>query len=315
MPVRPVAPMLATSAAQLPRGADWTYELKFDGYRVLAVKDGARVTLLSRNLKDVTKMYPSVTAAVATIQQRSAMLDGEIIALDAEGRPSFQALHHQSTRSTVYYAFDLLHVDGRDLMRAPLEERRRELERVVEGSRVLRSEALPGSPEQIEQAVRNLKMEGIVAKRRLSTYEPGRRSASWVKVKFNQRQEFVVGGFKPSASSFDSLVVGYYDRKRLHFAGRVRAGFTGHDRGEIFRLISPLVTSACPFVDLPSTKTGHWGEGVTQEDMAKMRWVTPKVVIEVSFVEWTREGALRHSEFAGLRTDKRPLDVKRDIAT
>jgi bifunctional non-homologous end joining protein LigD len=310
MPMRPVEPMLATLAAALPRGEDWTYEVKFDGYRTIAIKSGKRVTLYSRNLKDVTRMYPSVAAAVATVKH-DVVLDGEVIALDEEGRPSFQALHHQSPSSIIYYVFDLLHIGDTDLARTPLAQRRKELERVLEGSRVLRSEALPGTPEQIEQAVRSLKMEGVVAKRRLSIYEPGKRSKSWIKVKFNQRQEFVIGGFKPSSSSFDSLVVGYYEGTRLHFAGRVRAGFTPHDRTEVFQSIEPLEVERCPFVDLPSAKSGHWGEGVSAEDMGKLRWVRPRVVVEVSFVEWTREGALRHSQFVALRSDKHARDVHR----
>jgi bifunctional non-homologous end joining protein LigD len=310
--MRPVEPMLATLAAALPRGDDWTYEVKFDGYRTIAIKIGKRVTLYSRNLKDVTRMYPSIVAAVATVKH-DVMLDGEVIALDAEGRPSFQALHHQSSpASTIYYAFDLLHIGDTDLARTPLAQRRQELERALDGSRVLRSEALPGTPERIEQAVRALKMEGVVAKRRLSIYEPGTRSKAWIKVKFNRRQEFVIGGFKPSSSSFDSLVVGYYKGTRLHFAGRVRAGFTGHDRAEVFRLIEPLPADRCPFVDLPSVKTGHWGEGISAEDMTKIRWVKPRVVVEVSFVEWTLEGALRHSQFVALRSDKRARDVRRE---
>lgn len=303
--------MLATLADRLPRGDDWTYEVKFDGYRTIAIKSGKRVTLYSRNLKDVTRMYPSIAAAVATVKH-DVMLDGEVIALDAEGRPSFQALHHQSSPSTIYYAFDLLRIGDDDLTRAPLADRREALERALEGSRVLRSEALPGTPERIEQAVRSLKMEGVVAKRRLSIYEPGKRSKSWIKVKFNQRQEFVVGGFKPSSTSVDSLVVGYYQGTRLHFAGRVRAGFTPHDRSEVFRLIEPLQVERCPFVDLPSARTGHWGEGVSAEDMGKLHWVKPRVVVEISFVEWTREGALRHSQFVALRSDKRARDVRRE---
>jgi DNA ligase D-like protein (predicted ligase) len=305
--------MLATLAAELPRGADWTYEVKFDGYRTMAIKSGKRVTLLSRNLKDVTKMYPKVAAAVATVTH-DVVLDGEIIALDADGRPSFQALHHQSSpATTVFYAFDLLRIGSDDLTRTPLAERRDALARALEGSRVMRSEALPGTPEQIERAVRSLKMEGVVAKRRLSLYEPGKRSKAWIKVKFNRRQEFVIGGFKPSSASFDSLVVGYYKGKDLHFAGRVRAGFTPHDRGEIFRSIEPFQVELCPFVDLPSSNTGHWGEGVSAEDMGKLRWVKPRAVVEVSFVEWTREGALRHSRFVSLRTDKRARDVRREV--
>ena len=304
--------MLATPAKKLPRGDEWTYEVKWDGYRTLALKNGQRVTLLSRNLKDATRQYPSVTRAITQLRADSALLDGEIVALDEHGRPSFQALHHQSAHTLVYYAFDILHVNGRDLIKAPLDERRTILGPVLEGTRVLRSDPLPGSPEQIEEAVRGLLLEGVVAKRRHSRYEPGKRSASWIKVKFNRRQEFVIGGYKPNASNLESLVVGYYDGEDLLFAGRVRAGLTLHSRAEIFRRVSRHHVSRCPFVNLPSAKTGHWCEGVTTEDMAKLRWVEPKVVIDVSFVEWTRDAVLRHSEFVALRDDKRPSDVQRE---
>jgi bifunctional non-homologous end joining protein LigD len=214
----------------------------------------------------------------------------------------------------VYYAFDLLHLNGRDLTRMPLDERRAALAPVVERTHVLRSEPLPGTPEQIETAVRNLQLEGIVAKRRLSRYEPGRRSPSWVKVKFNQRQEFVVGGFKPKGADFESILVGYYEGRKLLYASKVRAGLTPHLRAEILRRISPHLAPACPFANLPIERSGHWGEGITAEDMTGLRWVKPKLVVEVSFVEWTRDGLLRHSEFAGIREDKRPQDVSREDA-
>jgi bifunctional non-homologous end joining protein LigD len=304
--------MLATSADRMPVGADWTYEVKWDGYRTLAVKHGARVTLLSRNLKDVTTQYKSVARSVAQLTADSVLVDGEIVAVDAEGRPSFQALHHQAAHAIAYYAFDLLHHDGRDLLKTPLDERRVKLARLLEGGAVLNSDPLPGTAAQIEQAVRALRLEGVVAKKRHSLYEPGRRSGSWIKVKFNRRQEFVVGGFKPNENSLESLVVGYYAGGKLLFAGRVRAGITPRDRDVLFRRIAPDLTTRCPFVNLPSTNTGHWGEGVTAEDMTKLRWVKPKVVVEVSFVEWTRDNALRHSEFIAIRDDKNPADVTRD---
>jgi bifunctional non-homologous end joining protein LigD len=304
--------MLATSADRLPVGTDWTYEVKWDGYRTLALKAGQRVTLLSRNLKDATAQYASVARGVEQLQAEKLLLDGEIVALDDDGRPSFQALHHQSAHTLVYYAFDVLHCDGRDLLRIPLDERRAVLATLLGGARIFSSDPLPGTPDRIEQAVRELKLEGVVAKRRSSLYEPGRRSSSWVKVKFNRRQEFVVGGFKPHSSNLESLVVGYYESGKLLFAGRVRAGLTPHDRAEVFRRIAADQTPRCPFANLPSTGTGHWGEGVTAEDMTRLRWVKPKVVVEVSFVEWTRDNALRHSEFVALRDDKRPADVTRD---
>ena len=303
--------MLACSADKLPVGSDWTYEVKWDGYRTLAAKSGQRATLWSRNLKDATGQYPSVARGVADIHADTALLDGEVVALDEHGRPSFQALHHQSAGVLVYYAFDVLHLNGRDILKVPLEERRAHLANLVAGTRILSSDALPGTPPEIERAVRGLELEGIIAKKRRSIYEPGRRSAAWVKVKFNRRQEFVIGGYKPNAMNFESLVVGYYDGGKLHFAGRVRAGLTPSVRAEIFRRIAPHRIDRCPFVDLPSSRKGHWGEGVTLEDMGKLRWVRPRVVIEVSFVEWTRDGALRHSEFVALRDDKRPFDVGR----
>ena len=312
MTVRPVRPMLATAAAKLPTGAEWSYEVKWDGYRTLALKNGDRVSLWSRNLKDATAQYPTVARSVASVPAESALLDGEIVALDEQGRPSFQALHHQAAHTLVYYAFDVLHLNGRELLKTPLDQRRALLSTIVNGTRVLNSDPLPGTPAQIERAVRGLQLEGVVAKRRASLYEPGRRITSWIKVKFNRRQEFVIGGFKPGPENLESLVVGYFEGKNLLFAGRVRAGLTPHIRAEIFRRITPDQISRCPFADLPSTKSGHWGEGVTAEDMTKLRWVKPRVVVDVSFVEWTRDGLLRHSEFVAIRDDKRPADVHRD---
>jgi bifunctional non-homologous end joining protein LigD len=304
--------MLATSADALPVGDDWTYEVKWDGYRTLVLKDGPRVTLLSRNLKNATGQFPAVARIVSQLRADTALIDGEIVAVDNQGRPSFQALHHQSADTIVYYAFDVLHLNGRDLVKAPLEERRALMPPLVTGTHVLRSEPLAGTADQIEGAVRRLQLEGVVAKRRFSVYEPGRRSPSWVKVKFNRRQEFVIGGFKPNATSFESVLVGYYEGKRLFFAGKVRAGLTPHVRAEIFRRISASQTPRCPFANLPSSKSGHWGEGISEEDMGKLRWVKPNVVVEVSFVEWTRDGLLRHSEFVGVRDDKKPQQVRRE---
>jgi ATP-dependent DNA ligase len=133
-----------------------------------------------------------------------------------------------------------------------------------------------------------------------------------VKVKFNRRQEFVVGGFKPNPTNFESFVVGYYEGRKLYFAGRVRAGLTPHTRAEIFRRIAPDQTTRCPFVNLPSSATSHWGEGITQEDMTKLWWVKPRIVVEVSFVEWTRDGHLRHSQFVRVRDDKTAREVRRE---
>ena len=309
--------MMAVSAATLPDGADWSYEVKWDGYRAQAIKQGSLVSLVSRNLKNITRQFPGVARAAAALAAPAVVLDGEIVAIDFEGRPSFQALHHATTEglSIVYYAFDLLHLNGRDLTRMPLDERRVALRDVVNGSDVMLSEPLPGTAAQIADAVRGLGLEGVVAKRRRSTYTAGRRSDAWVKVRFAQRQELVIGGFKPTATTFDSLVVGYYDGPRLMCAGKVRSGFTPHLRAAVFERIRNLEVSRCPFANLPSTRTGHWGDGITADEMNALRWVRPTQVAEVSFAEWTRDGSLRHASFVALRDDKAAKDVRREASS
>jgi bifunctional non-homologous end joining protein LigD len=307
--------MMAVAADRLPAGDDWTYEVKWDGYRTFAIRDGARVTLLSRNLKHANGQFPSIAAAAARIDVQSIMLDGEIVALDERGRPSFQALQHRtaSPLRLAYYAFDLLHLNGRDLIGRRLEERRAELHRLRLPPPLFLSEPLPGTPQEIAVAVRRLDLEGVVAKRRGSTYQPGKRSPAWVKVRFVRRQELVVGGFKPKAGGFDSILVGYYDeRGRLCFAGKVRAGLTGFTRAQLVARLRPLETPRCPFANLPSAGTSHWGEGVTAEEMLTLTWVKPRIVVEVAFTEWTRDGSLRHAAFAGLRDDKPPREVRRE---
>lgn len=307
---------MAVSAVTLPEGADWSYEVKWDGYRAQAIKQGPTVSLASRNLKNITRQFPGVARAAAALAAAAVVLDGEIVAIDSEGRPSFQALHHAATGglSIVYYVFDLLHLNGRDLTRMPLDERRASLRDVVKGSDLLLSEPLPGTAAQIADAVRGLGLEGVVAKRRRSTYTAGRRSDAWVKVRFAQRQELVIGGFKPSAATFDSLVVGYYDGRRLMCAGKVRSGFTPHLRAQVFERIRDLEIARCPFANLPSTRTGHWGDGITANEMNALRWVKPTQVAEVSFAEWTRDGSLRHASFVALRDDKAAKDVMREAS-
>ena len=306
--------MMAVSASALPEGEDWTYEVKWDGYRAQAVKNGTSVSLASRNLKNLTSQFPSVARAVSRLNAKTVLLDGEIVALDASGRPSFQALHHANLDglSIVYYAFDLLHLNGRDLTRLPLDERRVALRDIIGDSGVWLSEPLPGTPDQIAAAVRRLGLEGVVAKRRRSTYAAGRRSEAWIKVRFAKHQELVIGGFKPNATSFDSLLVGYYDGAKLVCAGKVRSGFTPRLRADVFRELQPLQVRRCPFANLPSSTSSHWGEGITSEEMKALRWVKPARVAEISFAEWTRDGSLRHAAFLGLRDDKRARDVVKE---
>lgn len=308
--------MMAVSAPALPVGPEWSYEVKWDGYRAQAVKNGASVTLASRNLKNLTTQFPSITKAVSRLRANTVLLDGEVVALDESGQPSFQALHHATLEglSVVYYAFDLLHLDGRDLMRAPLDERRAALRDVIgdERSGVLLSDALPGTPTEIAAAVRRLGLEGVVAKRRRSVYAVGRRSDAWIKVRFANHQEFVVGGFKPAGDSFDSLVVGYFEGAKLLSAGKVRSGFTPHLRQQVTASLAGLQSTRCPFANLPNGGRSHWGDGITEQEMTLLRWVKPRLVVEVAFTEWTRDGSLRHASFLGVRDDKQPKDVRRE---
>jgi bifunctional non-homologous end joining protein LigD len=242
-------------------------------------------------------------------------VDGELVAVDADGRPSFQALQNQTSArlSLVYYAFDLLHRNGRDLRALTLVERKRQLAEVAAGSGVQLSVALDGSVDDISRAVKDLGLEGIVAKRRTSRYSSGRHH-HWVKVKFLNRQEFVIGGYKPGLGTFESLIVGYYDRGALRFAGKVRNGLTPLLRRQLWPKLRPFASTTYPFVDVPSRTKSHWGEGLTLEDMHTLRWLEPRLVAEVGFVEWTNEAHLRHPTFLGLREDKDPNDVVREAA-
>jgi bifunctional non-homologous end joining protein LigD len=312
-----VRPMLANSASELPTGPEWSYEVKWDGYRALAANEGGEIRLISRNEKDLTTEFPSIVAALKTLNASRYVMDGEIVALDAEGRPSFQALQHRRTKgyTLVYYAFDLLSIEGESLLHQPLSVRRERLKSQLTGSRsrVFLSDLLPGSPAQIEQQIRRLGLEGVVAKRRDSVYEPGQRSDAWVKVKFSPQQEFVVGGYKPSAANLESVLVGYFEKGKLHFAGTVRAGLTPHLRAEIFRAIADHHIKKCPFVNLPNNSgSSRWAEGITEEDMTRLRWVKPHLVVAIAFVEWTDDRLLRHAKFVGVRHDKNPQHVVRE---
>ena len=307
--------MTARVVDTLPEGDDWSYELKLDGYRALIIKDGKRIQIRSRTGKDLTASYPAVSAAAARLTMAQAVLDGEIVAVDGAGRPSFQALQHRGAHpghAIVFFAFDLLHADGTDLTGVPLAQRRERLTGLVGDSGILLSVELAGTPRQVIAAVSSLGLEGVIAKRRSSRYTPGERHSAWVKLKLDRQQEFVIGGYRPGPHGIDALVVGYYDKAALRFAAKVRAGFTPHLRREVFARLMPLHAARCPFVDLPHTKPSRWGGGITTEQMAEMQWLEPSLVAQVRFVEWTGEGHLRHAAFLGLRTDKQPRAIHRE---
>jgi bifunctional non-homologous end joining protein LigD len=310
-----LSPMTARLVQALPEGDDWLYEVKFDGYRALLIKDGPRVQLRSRNDKDLTRAYPTVHAAALKLRAERAVIDGEVVAVDAQGHPSFQALQHRAAHpgfAVVFYAFDLMHLDGVDLTGKPLDDRKARLPRVIDNSGILISHSLPGTAAQVRDAVQRLGLEGVIAKRKSSRYEPGLRSESWLKLKLEKQQEFVIGGFRPGPHGVDALLVGYHEGGALRFAGKVRAGFTPHVRRDVYEALEPLQTPACPFVDLPNSRTSHWGGGVTAEQMREMRWVVPRRLAQIRFVEWTADGHLRHAAFLGLRTDKAARSVRRE---
>jgi bifunctional non-homologous end joining protein LigD len=311
-----VTPMAAVSVDALPEGPEWSYELKLDGYRALIIKDGASVRVRSRNDKDLSQMYPSVLAAGLRLQVEQAVIDGEIVALDKEGRPSFQALQHRGTHpahTIAFYAFDLLNINGKDTRAMPLEERRAKLARVIDKSGLLLSVVLPGTVSDIVATVRRMQLEGVIAKRISSQYEAGERSGNWRKLKLQRQQEFVVGGYRPSGEgSVDALLVGYFENRELRFAAKVRAGLVPHVRRQLARTLAELRQKQCPFVDLPSEGSSRWGGGVSAEDMKEMVWTKPDLVVQIQFVEWTAENRLRHSRFLGLRSDKAATDVGRE---
>ena len=311
-----ITPMAAVAVEALPEGPEWSYELKLDGYRALIIKDGDSIRIRSRNDKDLLAMYPSLATIARRLKVAQAVIDGEIVAVDKQGRPSFQALQHRGSHpehTIAFYAFDLLHLEGVDLRTLTLEARRTELTRIAAESGLLLSIQLPGSMADIVSTVRAMQLEGVIAKRKDSQYEPGERSANWQKLKLERQQEFVIGGFRPSGnSSVDALLVGYFEDGELRFAAKVRAGLVPHVRRALARALSTLKVSGCPFVDLPSEGSSRWGGGVSAEDMKEITWTKPELVVQIQFVEWTAENRLRLSKFLGMRSDKLPKDVHRE---
>jgi bifunctional non-homologous end joining protein LigD len=288
-----------------------------DGYRALLIKDADDVRVQSRNQKDLTRMYLSVAAAGRELKALHAIVDGEIVAVDASGRPSFQALQHRSlhpNHQIPFYAFDLLGLNGQDLTPRSLMQRRVQLAKMIPADAPVRLlQALPGTVEEIVHAVRDLGLEGVIAKRKDSRHHPGERSNDWQKLKLERQQEFVVGGYRlASPSSIDALLVGYYEGKDLRFAAKVRAGLIPHLRRSLLETLKPLRVGTCPFSNLPDADTSRWGGGITPEEMNALRWVRPKLVAQIRFVEWTAEGRLRHAKFLGLRHDKSAKEVVRE---
>lgn len=319
-----VEPMKAKLAGSPPAG-NWVYEIKFDGWRALALKSGSQARLVSRNEKDFGGKFPEIMEAVAGLNAQDAIVDGEIVALDEAGKSSFQLLQAydigQQRPPIFFYAFDLLQLDGKDIKGKPLEERKALLESLLEGQDsdgVIRfSPDLGGDAEGLLIQARKLGLEGLIGKKESSLYEAGRRSGAWIKLKLHREQEFVIGGYtdpEGSRQHFGSLIVGYYRGKDLIFAGKVGTGFNAKLLRSLHAQLRKIAQDDCPFADLPVPRGGKWGQGITKSEMRFCHWVDPVMVCQVKFGEWTRDNRLRQPVFLGLRQDKDAVEVVREKA-
>lgn len=306
--LRFIEPMLAKPVKDAPQGNDWAYEIKFDGYRILGVKSRGVVTLFSRNQKDLSKRFAEIHDALAALKDEEFIIDSEVVALNEDGLPSFQLLQNSEENDAplACYVFDLLHLNGEDFVDEPLEKRRVRLGKWMKKatSPLLFSADLEGKVEDIMANMEKLGMEGIIAKRRDATYEAGRRSGAWVKVKCEESQEFVIGGYtlpKGSRQHLGALLVGYYDDGKLRYAGRVGTGMDTKTCKELQAMLDKLKVPEPAFEHVPQTP-----------GMRQWIWTKPRVVCQVKFTAWTGDGHLRHPAYLGLREDKKPADVKRE---
>ena len=279
------------------------------------MKRGKEATLFSRNQKMLNKRFPKVAQALASLEG-DFVLDGELVAFDPQGRPSFQLLQNNLSRTlpVYFYAFDLLNRDGELLVNLPFSRRRELLAGMLAAPEdpLRLSPLLRASAGEVLEAVRKLGLEGVVGKRIDSIYEPGERSGAWIKHRTNREQEFVIGGYIPRAHGFDALLVGVYENKEFIFVAKLKDGFVPRIRDEIFPTLKRLQSAQCPFKNLPEKRASRWGESLTAEKMNQCRWVTPKLVCQVAFVEWTAAGHLRHCTFVAMREDKKPAKVVRE---
>jgi bifunctional non-homologous end joining protein LigD len=314
-----VEPMLASLIARAFDGKDWYFEVKWDGVRAIAFIDKGTLRLQSRNLNDMTLQYPELRRLVAAVKAKTAVLDGEIIAFDEKGRPSFETLQsrinlqdEQAVREmerripVVYQIFDILYLDGYDLTSLPFEERRRILSSVVQPNEHWKlSEAVEEKGIVFFDETRRLGLEGIVAKRKNSKYYQGSRGHGWLKIKTVRRQECVVGGFTEGTGYrrgyFGALLLGLYEGDKLVYIGHCGTGFNDEMLGILNAKLKKLETKVKPFaVPVKANQPAHW--------------VKPELVVEIEFIEWTRDSKMRTPAFKGIRYDKNPKECVREIA-
>jgi bifunctional non-homologous end joining protein LigD len=298
-------PQLATLATTPPSGSEWLHEIKFDGYRVLAAMAGGSARLYTRTGLDWTGQFRGVAEAVAQLPARGALIDGEVVALDENGRTDFGRLQRAldgGGETLRYYAFDLLELDGEDLSGLPLIERKRRLGALLSDAPdvILYSDHIIGDGREILEQTCRMGLEGIVSKRADKPYV-SRRTPRWIKSKCSGRDEFVIGGWRPSTKKerpFSSLLLGEFEDGKLRYRGRVGTGFDEARLAEIARRLRPLARTTSPFADAP------------REAARDAKWVEPRLVAEIAYAERTADGYLRHPSFFGLREDKPASQVK-----
>lgn len=309
-----VSPQLATLVKEPPSGDKWLHELKFDGYRMLCRVDRGQVSFWSRNGKDWTGKFLNVVQAIKSLKITNAIIDGEIVIVDAQGRSSFQKLQRAMgktvTSGFAYQVFDLIYLDGFNLTRTPLKDRKDLLEDIFKSAgqrNVLRySEHFQGNGDTFFKHACEFGIEGIVSKLADSPYE-STRNKNWLKVKCSKRQEFVIVGYTPSSKGlpgFGSLVLGVYEKGKLVYAGRVGTGFTFKQRGDLKKQLDKLSRERSPLVVVPK-----------DPGLRETHWTEPRLVGEVAFTEWTSDNSIRHPSFQGLREDKNPKEVVREEPT
>ena len=337
-PRDPMQPMLARERPVVPTDDGWAFELKWDGVRAFVLAGEGQTRVLGRRGDDITPRYPELAGIAGELGDHEVRLDGEIVAFDADGRPSFQRLQQRlglTTEATVrrrvaetpvtYVAFDLLWLDGRALVDEPYEARRQALLGLeLDGPAWQAPRHHVGDGAALLEAVRGRGLEGIVAKRLTSPYRPGKRSWDWVKVKCRRRQELVIGGFMPGEGGrgglVGSLLVGHWDatpeearsigrEQRLVYAGGVGTGFTDDTLSALAGALRPLRRGAPPFTlgEDPRLKYAQ-----RARERGGLVWCEPVLVCEVEFTEWTAEGTLRAASFKGLRDDRDPREVVRE---
>jgi bifunctional non-homologous end joining protein LigD len=308
--VRKYATMFATLTDKVPKGDDWLFEIKWDGYRILATIAGGEPELRTRKDQDYTQRFENVAKElVKALKTPDCVVDGEVCALDEDGRPSFSAMQQAKPGTPiVYYVFDLLEVEGEPVIDLPLEERRKRLEKLLDkrNKTVTFSESFDDG-DALLAAAEKQKLEGIMAKRLGSRYLPGRRSREWLKIKGHGRQEFVLAGYTRGqgrrAGTLGALVLATYQGGELVYVGNVGTGFTEKEIGRLLTKLKPLERDAPPFREVPKMPRIRKGDVI---------WVEPKLVAEVEFVEWTHDGRLRAPAYKGLREDKEATEVRRE---